>query len=414
MPNAIITGASKGLGYALAEQLVGAGWHVIIDARGADALDTAADRLRAVAAVPGSDGAGGDAERVEAIAGDITQPAHRDALIRAAVARGGLDLLVNNAGTLGPSPLPAGADLDRAALRDIVETNVIAPHELTRAALPLLRASHGVVLDVTSDAAVEAYPGWGGYGAAKAATEQLRNVLSAEEADVTVWRVDPGDMRTDMHQLAFPGEDISDRPLPETVAPGIVGLLAARPGSGRYRLADFVAADDAVAADEPVADAAVESGAAGSSAEQPDGIAVVALVGDGTGKVMLGDASPESARPIAMWLTIEVDDFACAEEFYRDVVGLPEIDGWSSDGEVGAVFAVGPAARVEIEQPVTPSPGARLAIEFAGLDALTAAHKRIAAHLGAGAPPVLRHRRGHSGFTIFDPRGTEIYLWSEK
>jgi NAD(P)-dependent dehydrogenase (short-subunit alcohol dehydrogenase family) len=226
MPNAIITGASKGLGYALAEQLVGAGWHVIIDARGADALDTAADRLRAVAAVPGSDGAGGDAERVEAIAGDITQPAHRDALIRAAVARGGLDLLVNNAGTLGPSPLPAGADLDRAALRDIVETNVIAPHELTRAALPLLRASHGVVLDVTSDAAVEAYPGWGGYGAAKAATEQLRNVLSAEEADVTVWRVDPGDMRTDMHQLAFPGEDISDRPLPETVAPGIRPLSA--------------------------------------------------------------------------------------------------------------------------------------------------------------------------------------------
>ena len=228
MPTAIITGASRGLGLALAHELAAAGWALIIDARGGEALDAAAAQIR-----DRSRGA-----QVQSLAGDITSAAHRAALIDAA--DGCLDLLVNNAGTLGPSPLPAGADLDPAALRDIVETNVVAPHALTQAALPLLRTSHGIVVDVTSDAAIEAYPGWSGYGAAKAATEQLRNVLAAEEADVTVWRVDPGDLRTQMHQLAFPGEDISDRPLPDSVAPGIVGLLDAAPASGRYRLADFV------------------------------------------------------------------------------------------------------------------------------------------------------------------------------
>src|SRR5262245_54148534 len=418
MPNAIITGASKGLGYALAEQLVGAGWHLIIDARSADALHTAADRLRAVAAAPGPAAAAtaavpaapgpaaareaGGTDRVEAIVGDITEPAHRDALIQAAVAFGGLDLLVNNAGTLGPSPLPTGADLDPAALRDIVETNVIAPHELTRAALPLLRASHGVVVDVTSDAAVEPYPGWGGYGAAKAATEQLRNVLSAEEADVTVWRVDPGDLRTDMHQLAFPGEDISDRPLPETVAPGLLGLLNARPPSGRYKFADFTPPAPSVPDDESA-------------------IAVVALVGEhsaepvGARAESLRDSAerdPDADRadeprieprneaaaepngaPVALWLTIEVDDFDAAATFYRDIVGLPEIDGWQSDDEVGSVFAVGPAARVEIERPATPSPGARLAIEYADLTSLTTAYDRIVARVGAPATPLQRHER---------------------
>src|SRR5215475_15310530 len=176
MPIAIITGASKGLGRALAAELADAGWSLIIDARSADALGAAADHLRTRGAT--------QSVQIEPIAGDITSAVHRDALIRAASARGRLDLLINNAGTLGPSPLPSGADLDPAALRDIVETNVVAPHALTQGALPLLRASHGVVVDVTSDAAVEPYPGWGGYGAAKAATEQLRNVLSAEEADV--------------------------------------------------------------------------------------------------------------------------------------------------------------------------------------------------------------------------------------
>ncbi len=411
MPTAIITGASRGLGLALAHALAAEGWALIIDARGGDALATATAELRE--RWPDAD--------IEALAGDITAPAHRAALIGAA--RGHLDLLVNNAGTLGPSPLPAGADLDITALRDIVETNVVAPHALTQAALPLLRTSHGVVVDITSDAAIEAYPGWSGYGAAKAATEQLRNVLAAEETDVTVWRVDPGDLRTQMHQLAFPGEDISDRPLPETVAPGLVGLLDAGPASGRYRLADFIARPDDI---RP----ASRDGECPNGPRASADIAVVALVGDaaadGAASAVAdagrtadaaganAEATCVGAGPIAMWLTIEVDDFAPAAAFYRDVIGLPEIDGWASDGEVGAVFAVGPAARVEIERPAKPTPGARLAIEYADLDTLAAAHEQIAAHLGADAVPLLRHYRGHSGFTVHDPRGTELYLWSEK
>jgi NAD(P)-dependent dehydrogenase (short-subunit alcohol dehydrogenase family) len=224
--NAIVTGASRGLGRALAAELADAGWNVIIDARGEDGLALAAARIgRDIIAIPG----------------DITDSTHRAALLAALGGRP-LHLLVNNAGILGPSPLPNVADFDADALQTIFDVNVIAPLQLTQAALPLLRASHGIVLDVTSDAAIEAYPGWGGYGAAKAATEQLRNVLAAEEPDVTVWRVDPGNLRTDMHQLAFPGEDISDRPVPESVAPGLLGLLFERPASGRYRLSDFVPA----------------------------------------------------------------------------------------------------------------------------------------------------------------------------
>ena len=411
MPTAIITGASRGLGLALAHALAAEGWALIIDARGGDALAAAASELRERS--PDAD--------IEALAGDITAPAHRDALIGAA--RGHLDLLINNAGTLGPSPLPAGADLHATALRDIVETNVVAPHALTQAALPLLRESRGIVVDITSDAAVEAYPGWSGYGAAKAATEQLRNVLAAEETDVTVWRVDPGDLRTQMHQLAFPGEDISDRPLPDTVAPGLVGLLAAGPASGRYRLADFIARPDDIRS-------ATGDGACPNAPRASAEIAVVALVGDaaadGAASAVAdagrttdavgatAEATCAGTGPIAMWLTIEVDDFAPAAAFYRDVIGLPEIDGWSGDGEVGAVFAVGPAARVEIERPAKPTPGARLAIEYADLDALADVHEQIAAHLGADAVPLLRHYRGHSGFTVHDPRGTELYLWSEK
>ncbi len=222
--NAIITGGSRGLGFALADQLARAGWTVIIDGRNADAVSSAAAALGVIG-----------------IPGDITDAAHR-AEVLAAVPGGGLDLLVNNAGILGPSPLPRVADFDPDALQAIFDVNVIAPLQLTQAALPLLRESRGIVADITSDAAVEPYPGWGGYGAAKAATEQLRNVLAAEEPELTVWRIDPGDLRTEMHQLAFPGEDISDRPLPSAVAPGLISLLFERPGSGRYRLADYVPA----------------------------------------------------------------------------------------------------------------------------------------------------------------------------
>jgi NAD(P)-dependent dehydrogenase (short-subunit alcohol dehydrogenase family) len=228
-PTALITGASRGLGRALAAGLAREGFDLIIDARDRAALDAAAGALRAAgpaAQRPGS-------RAVTAIPGDVTDPLHRSALVDAAGGR--LDLLVNNAGTLGASPLPALADYPVAELRAAFEANVIAPIALTQLALPLLRASGGAVLNITSDAAVEAYAGWGGYGAAKAALEQASNVLAAEELAIRVWWADPGDLRTDMHQAAFPGEDISDRPEPSSVVPAFVRLVTERLPSGRYR-----------------------------------------------------------------------------------------------------------------------------------------------------------------------------------
>ncbi len=200
---ALVTGASRGLGRALAAGLAREGYDLILDARNAGDLDAAADATSTGGPSPPSPG-------------DVTDPAHRAALLRAAQAAGRLDLLVNNAGTLGASPLPALADYPVDELRAAFEVNVIAPIALTQLLLPLLRASGGAVLNITSDAAVEAYAGWGGYGAAKAALEQASNVLAAEELAVRVWWADPGDLRTDMHQQAFPGEDISDRPWPQT------------------------------------------------------------------------------------------------------------------------------------------------------------------------------------------------------
>jgi NAD(P)-dependent dehydrogenase (short-subunit alcohol dehydrogenase family) len=225
-PTALITGASRGLGLALAAGLAREGFDLIIDARDPAALDASAGALRAAG------------HTVTVIPGDITDPAHRAALIAAAGDR--LDLLVNNAGTLGASPLPALADYPPDELRAAFEVNVIAPIALTQLALPLLRASGGAVLNITSDAAVEAYAGWGGYGAAKAALEQASNVLAAEELAVRVWWADPGDLRTDMHQLAFPGEDISDRPEPAAVVPAFVRLVTERLPSGRYRAAHLL------------------------------------------------------------------------------------------------------------------------------------------------------------------------------
>ncbi|HEU5389485.1 MAG TPA: SDR family oxidoreductase [Streptosporangiaceae bacterium] len=221
IPTALITGASRGLGRALAAGLAREGFDLIIDARDRAALDAAAGALRAAG------------HTVTAIPGDVTDPLHRSALAAAAGDR--LDLLVNNAGTLGASPLPALADYPVDELRAAFEANVIAPVALTQLALPLLRASGGAVLNITSDAAVEAYAGWGGYGAAKAALEQASNVLAAEELAVRVWWADPGDLRTDMHQAAFPGEDISDRPEPSSVVPAFVRLVTERLPSGRYR-----------------------------------------------------------------------------------------------------------------------------------------------------------------------------------
>jgi NAD(P)-dependent dehydrogenase (short-subunit alcohol dehydrogenase family) len=175
------------------------------------------------------------------VAGDVTDPRHRADLVEAARDLGGLDLLVNNASHLGPSPQPRLADYRADELARVYEVDVLAPHALLREALPLLRRSVGTVVNVSSDAAVEAYEGWGGYGSAKAALDQLTAVLAVEEASLRVYALDPGDMRTAMHQAAFPTEDISDRPEPGTVAvPAVRALLAHRPPSGRYRAADVL------------------------------------------------------------------------------------------------------------------------------------------------------------------------------
>jgi NAD(P)-dependent dehydrogenase (short-subunit alcohol dehydrogenase family) len=234
MKKALVTGASRGLGRALASGLAAAGYALVIDARGQRGLRLAADAIRANAR-----GAGLLRADVTALPGDVADPAHRAALYAAA---GGIDLLVNNAGTLGAVPLPALADYPIEDLRAAFEANVIAPIALTQLFLPALRERGGAVLNVTSDAAVEPYAGWGGYGAAKAAIEQASNVLAAEETAIRVWWVDPGDLRTDMHQAAFPGEDISDRPLPESVVPALVRLITERMPSGRYRAAELVPA----------------------------------------------------------------------------------------------------------------------------------------------------------------------------
>ncbi len=220
MPVALITGASRGLGLALALDLGAAGWSLVLDARGA------ADLLAASASL--------DPVRTRAVAGDVTDPRHRADLVEAARDLGGLDLLVNNASHLGPSPQPRLADYRADELARVYEVAVLAPHALLREALPLLRRSVGTVVNVSSDAAVEAYEGWGGYGSAKAALDQVTAVLAAEQPAIACNAIDPGDMRTQMHQQAFPGEDISDRPEPETVVPALLQLLDDRPPSGRF------------------------------------------------------------------------------------------------------------------------------------------------------------------------------------
>ncbi|MFG1642565.1 SDR family NAD(P)-dependent oxidoreductase [Amycolatopsis sp. NPDC049252] len=221
MPVALITGASAGLGKALAAALVSRKWTVVGDGRDAAAL-TAAAREAGFTPVPG----------------DVADPDHRADL--AAAAGPSLDLLVNNAGTLGVSPLPPLGRYPLAQLEDVYRVNVFAPLALTQLLLPALTKAGGTIVDVSSDAAVEAYEGWGGYGSAKAALDQLTAVLGAEHPDLAVYAVDPGDMRTAMHQLAFPGEDISDRPLPGTSVPAFLRLLDERPASGRYRAADLL------------------------------------------------------------------------------------------------------------------------------------------------------------------------------
>lgn len=231
---ALVTGGSRGLGRALVAGLWQAGWSVVTDGRDAHRLAATARAIEPPAHDDRPDTI--PVPELVAIAGDQGDAAHRFALLDATRQRGGVSLLVLNAGDLGPSPLPRLADLAPSDLAAVLHANVVAPHALVRDALPQLRASHGTVIAITSDASAEAYEGWGGYGASKAALEHLARVLAEEEPDVTVLRVDPGDLRTDMHQAAFPGEDISDRPAAEAAVPGLLALAARPPATGtRWR-----------------------------------------------------------------------------------------------------------------------------------------------------------------------------------
>jgi NAD(P)-dependent dehydrogenase (short-subunit alcohol dehydrogenase family) len=222
MSVAIVTGASRGFGRALATDLASDGWSLVVDARDPEELEAA----RAELALFGGE--------VVAVPGNVSNDEHRSALIDAAARFGSLELLVNNASALGPSPLPPLDVYDLDELRSVFEVNTFAPLVLIQLALPLLTSSHGTVVSLSSDAGVEAYAGWGGYGSSKAALDHLHRALAAEVSDVRFYSFDPGDMRTQMHQAAFPGEDISDRPEPETVVPVLRRLLDSASPSGRY------------------------------------------------------------------------------------------------------------------------------------------------------------------------------------
>ena len=223
MQTAILTGASRGLGLALGRALIERDWRIVVDARGTGALETEWAGIPNATAIPG----------------DVRDPAHRRALVEAA--GDGIDLLVNNASLLGPSPQPPLSRYPLHELRHVYEVNVMGPLGLVQLALP--RLSDGArILNITSDAAVEPYDGWGGYGSSKAALEQLTAILAAEHPELRIYAVDPGDMNTQMHQAAFPGEDISDRPPPEASVPGLLALIEGQVPSGRYRAADLVEA----------------------------------------------------------------------------------------------------------------------------------------------------------------------------
>jgi NAD(P)-dependent dehydrogenase (short-subunit alcohol dehydrogenase family) len=230
MYTAVITGASRGLGRAVSLALARRGATLVVDARGRPALDDVARELLDAGAAA-----------VEWLPGSVTDPAHRAAIAEAVGRAGSLDLLVNNASTLGPSPQPALRDYPLEEWARVYDVNVAAPLALTQLLLPVLQRSGGAVVNITSDAAVEPYDGWGGYGSSKAALDQWTAILAAEEPGVHVYSFDPGDMRTQMHQEAFPDEDISDRPEPEAVVPAILRLLDERPADGRYRGTELLA-----------------------------------------------------------------------------------------------------------------------------------------------------------------------------
>ena len=220
-PTALITGASRGLGLALARALAKEHWTLIIDARGTESLETACEEFSR-------------STSVYTIPGDVTDAQHRKALAKAAQQAGGLDALVNNASFLGPSPQPELSEYPLDVLEAVYRTNVIAPLGVIQAVRDQIKPA-AAILNITSDAGVEPYPGWGGYGSSKAALEHLSAILAAENPAWRVYWVDPGDMRTQMQQEAFPEEDISDRPPPEESLPGLLALLKGNLPSGRYQ-----------------------------------------------------------------------------------------------------------------------------------------------------------------------------------
>ena len=286
---ALITGASRGLGLALARRLAEDGWTLIIDARGEEDLETARAELA-------------NLTDVTAIAGNVMDPEHRRNMADAAREAGGLDALVNNASVLGPSPQPDLLDYPLGVLEQVYKTNVIAPLALIQAVRHDLNPGARVV-NITSDAAVEPYDGWGGYGSSKAALEQLSNILAAENPGWRVYWVDPGDMRTRMHQEAFLDEDISDRPLPEESVPGLVELLAGDRPSGRYAARDL------------------------TRAEGPAG----------------------GIRELRVALT--VNDLDGAAALYGDGLGLPVLKRWEDEVGRGMLLSAGPATIELLDRP---------------------------------------------------------------
>ncbi len=282
---ALVTGASRGLGRALARGLAAAGWALLLDGRDPATLESIRVELA-------------DQTHVIAIPGDVTDARHRAALADAAHALGGLDAVVNNASELGPSPQPALLDYPLDVLEQVYRANVVAPLGVLQAVRHALKRG-ARILNITSDAGVEPYPGWGGYGSSKAALEQLSHILAAEQPDWRVYWVDPGDMRTDMHQAAFPGEDISDRPLPEVSVPGLLALLTGDFPSGRYQAR------------------ALPASPSSSGAEEPE----------------------RGVRELRVALT--VDDFERALRLYRDGFGLDVVKEWDSPEGRGVVLAAG-------------------------------------------------------------------------
>lgn len=352
---ALVTGASRGLGLALARGLAADGWSLVIDARGTDALRVAEAELSALTTV-------------RAVQGDVAEPAHRQALVAAARELGGLDALVNNAGALGPSPQPGLLDYPLDVLAQVYASNVFAPLGLIQAARDVLKPGAAVV-NITSDAGVEGYPGWGGYGSSKAALEQLSRVLAAERPDWRVYWVDPGDMRTQMHQDAYPGEDISDRPLPDVSVPGLIALIGGSLPSGRYKAQSV------------------------GQTQTPDG-----------------------------WLNLVLTtaDYERTVAFYRDGLGYPVLERWDEIGhgvmlDIGrATLEIGDAAqaaevdRVEVGRTV--GAPVRLALR---VDDSRAASERLESFGATIEGDVVQTPWQHINRRVTGPDGMPITLFQE-